>query len=202
MNTSSTVKRVLFATGSLAPYLLVLCLSPPPSARADTITLVQIGGPYEPVVAVGLTNTASRQGVQIGIAFDPAILQVEAVSPGDRIVAPLQLHTSELDDGRLLLLIFDETRTRSGLPPSSPETETIARITFRSSGSVFEPRVTTVSVYGALLADSLLNPISSVTWQDLAITNRFANLPEQDLGILDGIATAQRVTGEEQVFFR
>ena len=60
--------------------------------------------------------------------------------------------------------------------------------------------------HAAIRAQNAFQQILSVAGdceaENLSVADRFANLPEQTLGVVDGIALAERVAGEQQFFIR
>jgi len=145
----------------LAAFAALLSVLAPTNSWSDHFSLKTIdnfeSGSQNNAVEVRLQNASHRQGVHAEITFDPTVLSVSEVVPGERTGGTMGVHYNVIADGRLAILIFDDQATRNGISAGDGE---IASIRFNVSLDAVPESYTPILVSAATLADSLLEEVT------------------------------------------
>jgi len=155
--------------------LLTMCVMLMATAAAwpDGLSISTTEGYFCPgttnnAVQVSFQNDVPRQGVHLGLSFNPEQLYVLDALPQGRILPPLSFGYHVPAPGRLVMVIFDPTVERSGIPPPSGD-DCIVTLTFGVFLNAPSEDSTSIAIYGAIVADSLLQPVTPLAIQNLTI---------------------------------
>lgn len=155
---------------ALAIGIAFLC---PTRVSADGLSITATGTYFCPGVAdnrvqVGFQNDAVRQGIHLGLSFNPEQLYLVSASPHGRIQPPLTFSYYEPAPGRLVMVVFDPTGERQGIPTAGDDDQ-IIELSFGAYADAPSEQNTSIDVYGAVVADSLLQPVTPLNIQNLSI---------------------------------